>query len=167
MMSRPSWWRWCAGTALLEIVIITYGFVVEPVAWQIVVLPAFACVFAVGVVVCVSVCVLAFAWPFASALPCDLACAWTCTFTLAWLLAFAWAFVCFGACACGACVWSAGLPCPLDPSWGTPPSSANALGTASTATPSRVAKRLFRAIVAPSRMMFGTYPVPLRALERE
>src|SRR3954449_3387627 len=43
MMSRPSWWRWCAGRALLEIVISTYGFVADPVAWQIGVLPALAC----------------------------------------------------------------------------------------------------------------------------
>src|SRR3712207_6438877 len=36
--SRPSWWRRCAASALREIVICTYGFVAEPVAWQIVTL---------------------------------------------------------------------------------------------------------------------------------
>ena len=66
MMSRPSWWRRCAGMALLEIVIVTYGFFVEPVAWQIVVLPALA-----WVLVTAGACV--FAWPLASALPCTCA----------------------------------------------------------------------------------------------
>ena len=52
--------------ALLEIVIVTYGFFVEPVAWQIVVLPALA-----WVLVTAGACV--FAWPLASALPCTCA----------------------------------------------------------------------------------------------
>ena len=39
MMSRPPWWRLWAASALFETVIWTYGFVSDPVAWQIVVLP--------------------------------------------------------------------------------------------------------------------------------
>jgi sulfite exporter TauE/SafE len=35
MMSSPHWWSSCAGIALSLISISTYGFVSEPVAWQI------------------------------------------------------------------------------------------------------------------------------------
>src|SRR5918999_304209 len=37
MMSRPSWCAMCAGSAFSLIVISTYGFVADPVAWQMVI----------------------------------------------------------------------------------------------------------------------------------
>jgi hypothetical protein len=40
MTSSPPWWRECAPRAWFETVIVTYGFVADPVEWQIVVLPA-------------------------------------------------------------------------------------------------------------------------------
>ena len=39
MMSRPSWCARCAASAALLIVISTYGFDADPVAWQIVTFP--------------------------------------------------------------------------------------------------------------------------------
>src|SRR4051794_39249421 len=65
MMSRPSWWRRCAGSALSDTVIITYGLLADPVEWQIVVLPAFACALGAEPAACCG-----FACFFAGALCC-------------------------------------------------------------------------------------------------